>query len=77
MKKKSENNNFEENLDEIDNIIENLENGELGLDASIEEYEKAMRLIKNNSELLNKAKGKIIKVTKNQDKEGELDFEEV
>ncbi|MBC2851320.1 MULTISPECIES: exodeoxyribonuclease VII small subunit [unclassified Cetobacterium] len=59
MKKDS----FEYNINEIDMIIEKLDSGELSLDESIKEYEKAMKLLKKSSDLLNKAEGKIIKVS--------------
>lgn len=54
---------FEDNLLEVDEIIEKLESGELTLTESIKEYENAMKLLKKSSELLNKAEGKILKVT--------------
>lgn len=59
MKKDS----FEYNVNEIDMILEKLESGELTLEESIKEYEKAMKLLKKSSDILNKAKGKIIKVS--------------
>ena len=54
---------FEDNLLEVDEIIEKLENGELTLTEYIKEYENAMKLLKKSSDLLNKAEGKILKVT--------------
>lgn len=63
MKKDS----FEYNINEIDIIIEKLDKGELSLDESIKEYEKAMKLLKKSSDILNKAEGKIIKVTSEDD----------
>lgn len=63
MKKDS----FEYNINEIDMIIEKLDKGELSLDESIKEYEKAMKLFKKSSDILNKAEGKIIKVTSEND----------
>ncbi|WP_297404532.1 exodeoxyribonuclease VII small subunit [uncultured Cetobacterium sp.] len=59
MKKDS----FEYNVNEVDMILEKLESGELTLENSIKEYEKAMKLLKKSSDILNKAKGKIIKVS--------------
>ena len=67
--------NFETNIENIDNIIRSLESGELTLDDSIREYEKAMKLLKKTNELLNKAQGKIIKVT--EDSEDDLILQEV
>lgn len=64
---------FEANLENIDEIIEKLESGELSLENSIKEYEKAMKLIKSSSDILERAEGKIIKVSEN---DGEITFEE-
>lgn len=64
---------FETNLENIDEIIEKLESGELSLENSIKEYEKAMKLIKSSSDILERAEGKIIKVSEN---DGEVTFEE-
>lgn len=64
---------FEKNLENIDEIISKLESGELSLENSIKEYEKAMKLIKSSSEILDRAEGKIIKVS---EKDGEINFEE-
>lgn len=58
---------FEDNLLEVDEIIEKLENGELTQTESIKEYENAMKLLKKSSDLLNKAEGKILKVTEESD----------
>lgn len=65
---------FEDNLLEVDEIIEKLENGELTLTESIKEYENAMKLLKKSSDLLNKAEGKILKVT---EESGNILVEEV
>ncbi|MGL5963953.1 MAG: exodeoxyribonuclease VII small subunit [Fusobacteriaceae bacterium] len=67
-------NSFESNLENLDKIIESLESGELSLDDSIKEYEKAMKLIKKSSEMLKSAEGKIIKVNEKNDK---IEFSEV
>ena len=64
---------FETNLENIEEIIEKLESGELSLENSIKEYEKAMKLIKSSSDILERAEGKIIKVSEN---DGEITFEE-
>lgn len=77
MEKKSpKEDSFEKNLENIDIIIEKLESGDLGLDESIKEYEKAMKLLKKSSDMLNKAQGKVLKVTESLDS-NEVEFEEV
>lgn len=67
-------NSFENNLEKIDEMIRKIENGELSLEESIKEYEKAMKLIKKSSDILKNAEGKILKVVENDD---EIAFEEV
>lgn len=64
---------FEENLAEIDEVISRLENGEMELSESVKEYEKAMKLLKKSSDILEKAEGKIMKVI---EKNGEIKLEE-
>ena len=71
-KKSESGNSFEENIENIDKIIEKLENGELVLEESIKEYEKAMKLLKKSSDLLNVAEGKILKVVEKNENEIEL-----
>lgn len=67
-------NSFEEYLQNLDEIIEKLESGNLSLDESIKEYEQAMKNIKSASKLLNEAEGKLFKVL---EKNGEIDIEEI
>lgn len=66
---------FEENLKAVDEIIASLESGELSLDDSIKAYEKAMKLLKSSSDILNQAEGKVLKVI--ESKSGEIELEEV
>ena len=63
-------NTFEENLENLDEIIEKLESGELSLDDAIKEYENAMKLIKTASKMLNESEGRLIKVI---EKNGEIE----
>ncbi|MGL5054192.1 MAG: exodeoxyribonuclease VII small subunit [Fusobacteriaceae bacterium] len=74
-KKLVKDDSFEKNLENIDEIIEKLESGDLALEESIKEYEKAMKLLKKSSDILNKAQGKVIKITENLD--NQIEFEEV
>ena len=67
-------NTFEENLENLDEIIEKLESGELSLDDAIKQYETAMKLIKDSSKILNEAEGKLLKVI---EKNGDIDIEEI
>ena len=67
-------NNFETNLEKLDEIITELESGELSLDDAIKQYETAMKLIKDSSKILNEAEGKLLKVI---EKNGDIDIEAI
>lgn len=66
---------FEENLHAVDEIISKLEGGKLSLEDSIKSYEKAMKLLKASSDVLNEAEGKVLKVIESNS--GDIEFEEV
>lgn len=63
---------YEENIEQIDEILGKLENGELSLEDSINEYEKAIKLIKESEKLLEIGEGKVLKVL---EKNGKLETE--
>ena len=65
---------YEENIEQIDEILEKLENGELTLEDSINEYEKAIKLIKESEKLLEIGEGKVLKVL---EKNGKLETEKL
>lgn len=58
MKEKS----FEEKLDELEKIVNELESGEVKLDSAIDKYSKAMKLAKECSDKLNNAEETITKI---------------
>lgn len=53
---------FEENLLELENIVKELEAGNVDLDKAIEKYSKAMQLAKICGDKLNSAKESINKI---------------
>lgn len=63
--------NFEETLRELEEIVIKLESGEIGLDASLEHFEKGVKLYKVCKEQLGLAEKKISVLTE------ELKLEEV
>ena len=64
---------FEEKIRELEDIVKELESGEVNLDEAIEKYTKAMKLAKECSDRLNAATEKVNKILKEN---GELgDFE--
>lgn len=65
--------NFEETMKELEEVAQKLENGELTLDESIEEFEKGMKLSESASKYLEEAEKKITKLVK--DKDGNLEEE--
>lgn len=50
---------FEEDLNELEKIAQNLESGNLNLDQAIKEFEKGIKLSKKCTEKLEKAEKKI------------------
>jgi len=72
MAKNSEK-SFEENLVDLENIVKELEGGNVSLDDAITKYSDAMKLAKKCSDTLNNATLKVNKILKEN---GELeDFE--
>ena len=70
---KSEEKTFEESLVELENIVKELEAGNVDLDKAIEKYSEAMKLAKTCSDKLNNATEKVNQILKEN---GELeDFE--
>lgn len=53
---------FEENMKELENIIEELENGDIDLDQSIERYTQAMKLVKECDEKLKNIETQVSKM---------------
>ncbi len=60
---------FEESLNELEKVAQNLERGDLSLDAAIAEFEKGMRLSKECSEKLEQAEKRINILVKNENGE--------
>lgn len=63
---------FEENMAELKSIVEKLENGDVNLDDAIEEFQKAMELIKNCDSKLKEAESTIAKIV--EDNSDVVDF---
>jgi exodeoxyribonuclease VII small subunit len=60
---------FEEAIKELTNIVGKIEQGQIPLQDSLEQYEKGMALIKQCRTILKKAEERIEKITKEQDSE--------
>jgi len=67
---------FEEAIKELTNIVGKIEQGQIPLQDSLEQYEKGMALIKQCRTILQKAEERIEKITREEDqnsKEGSPD----
>ena len=53
---------FEESLEKLEEIVNRLENGDLPLDDAIDEFNKAMQLVKVCNDKLNSAEEAIAKI---------------
>ena len=65
---------FEDFLKQVEKTIEELEGGELGLEAAMTKYETGMKALKKCHEILNSAEKKIEVLLKDEppDEKGEL-----
>jgi exodeoxyribonuclease VII small subunit len=75
MDKKDKKNTFEENLKKLEDIVDQLESGEIDLEKSVELYEKGMFLKNNCEEKLKKVQIQIKKIRLENDKIIREDFE--
>jgi len=64
MATKKEEKTFEESLVELENIVKELESGNVDLDKAIEKYTQAMKLVKYASDKLNNATIEVNKILK-------------
>ena len=67
---------FEEKIKELETIINELENGEIDLEDSIEKYTKAMKLVKECDEQLKKIEDNVNKIVKENEKIEDFNIEE-
>lgn len=64
MEKEEKTLSFEENLEKLEEIVKNLEKGDVPLDNAIEEFNKAMQYAKTCDEKLKEAEEAITKLVK-------------
>jgi exodeoxyribonuclease VII small subunit len=67
-KKKDEDISFEDSLQKLEEIVEELEKGELNLDEALKLYEEGMHFSDQCLDKLNESKQKVEKLTKEGDK---------
>jgi exodeoxyribonuclease VII small subunit len=61
-----ENLSFEDSIKQLTEIVNKIEQGQVPLQTSIEQYEKGMALIKHCKNILNTAQQRIEKISKEQ-----------
>lgn len=67
--------NFEETMQELEKIVQELEKGDLNLDDSINKFEEGMKLSKSANDYLEKAEKKItVLINDNDNNIEEQDF---
>lgn len=59
MSKKNEHTNFEASIEALEAIVKKLEDGNLTLDQSLEEFQKGIEAYKYCNKTLNQAEGKV------------------
>lgn len=70
-----ENMSFEDNLKELEEIVANLEKGNVPLDDAIEEFKKAMDLVKACDDKLKDAQDTIAKIVMDNGEIADFDVE--
>ncbi len=66
--------NFEENMDKLEKIVQELEKGDLNLDDSIKKFEEGMKISKECNKYLEDAEKKITVLIENKNEITEEDF---
>lgn len=61
-------NNFEENMENLETIVQDLEKGDLNLEDSIKKFEEGIALSKKCNDILEAAEKKITMLIKKEDK---------
>jgi exodeoxyribonuclease VII small subunit len=61
--------NFENSLEELETLVDDLESGDLSLDESIKKFETGVKLYKNCKDQLSKAEKKIKVLTESLNEE--------
>ncbi len=66
--------NFEENMNKLEKIVQELEKGDLNLDDSIKKFEEGMKISKECNKYLEDAEKKITVLIENKNEITEEDF---
>mgnify|MGYP004566355859 FL=1 len=66
---------FEENMEQLENIVTELEKGELNLEESVKKFEQGINISKKCNDILEKAEKKITILLRQDDEIKEENFE--
>ena len=66
--------NFEENMNKLETIVEDLEKGDLNLDDSVKKFEEGIKISKECNEMLEEAEKKITILLQKDEKIEEKEF---
>ncbi len=78
MAKIEKDNNFEDSIQNLENIVKKLENGNLNLDESLEEFEKGVKAYRYCNEILNQVEGKVKLIIEKENEEVKIvNFEDL
>ena len=70
-----EENNFEKSMENLENIVTELEKGELNLEESVKKFEQGINISKKCNDILEKAEKKITILLRQEDEIEEENFE--
>lgn len=68
------NNNFEEQIEKLENIVSELEKGDLNLDESVSKFEEGIKISKDCNKILEEAEKKITILVNKDNELKEEDF---
>ena len=66
---------FEKSLEELENLVEQLESGDLSLDDSLKQFKRGVELTRHCQEVLEKAQQTVEKLVDNADESSARPFE--
>ena len=75
MSKKEENKSFEELMENLENIVQELEKGDLNLDDSVTKFEEGMKISKECNKILESSEKRISILLENNGEISEENFE--
>lgn len=76
MAKAKKNINFEKTLDQLEELVEDMEHGDLTLEESLKSFEKGIKLTRECQTALNQAEQKVQLLIEENDELTAIDFDE-